>query len=108
MASGIDCDLLVTRTAVGGGYTGTPKTEADATLIEAVGENYDTVQAVVDESATESFGGIQTKVEGARRVSEHGTPAIIAESTAPDVLARVADSETVGTIFLPINGSDNE
>ena len=108
VAIGIDSDLLVTLTDVGGVYTGNPKEDDDAALIEAVGRNYDAVQAVVDESATESFGGIQTKVEGARRVSEHGTPAIIAESTAPDVLARVADSETVGTIFLPINGTDNE
>ncbi|ERH02458.1 MAG: glutamate 5-kinase [Halonotius sp. J07HN6] len=108
VAIGIDSELLVTLTDVGGVYTGNPKTDDEATLIDAVGRNYDAVQTVVDESATESFGGIQTKVEGARRVSEHGTPAIIAESTAPDVLARVADSETVGTIFLPINGSDNE
>lgn len=108
VAIGIDSDLLVTLTDVGGVYTGNPKEDDDAALIEAVGRNYDAVQAVVDESATESFGGIQTKVEGARRVSEHGTPAIIAESTAPDVLRRVADAETVGTIFLPINGSDNE
>jgi len=108
VAIGIDSDLLVTLTDVGGVYTGNPKEDDDAALIAAVGRNYDAVQTVVDASATESFGGIQTKVEGARRVSEHGTPAIIAESTAPDVLARIADGETVGTIFLPINGSDNE
>jgi glutamate 5-kinase len=93
---------------VGGVYTGNPKTDANAELIDAVGANYDEVQAIVDESSTESFGGIQTKVEGARRVSEHGLPGIIAASTEPDVLARIADGETVGTIFLPINGVDNE
>ena len=108
VAIGIDGDLLVTLTDVGGVYTGNPKTDADATLIDAVGENYDEVQAIVDESSTESFGGIQTKVEGARRVSEHGLPGIIAASTEPDVLAQIADGETVGTIFLPINGVDNE
>jgi glutamate 5-kinase len=108
VAIGIEGDLLVTLTDVGGVYTGNPKTDADATLIDAVGANYDEVQAIVDESSTESFGGIQTKVEGARRVSEHGLPGIIAASTEPDVLARIADGETVGTIFLPINGVDNE
>ena len=108
VAIGIEGDLLVTLTDVGGVYTGNPKEDADAALIEAVGANYDQVQAIVDESSTGSFGGIQTKVEGARRVSEHGTPAIIAASTEPDVLARIADGETVGTIFLPINGVDNE
>ncbi|RJX44262.1 glutamate 5-kinase [Halonotius aquaticus] len=108
VAIGIDGDLLVTLTDVGGVYTGNPKTDDDAELIDAVGANYDQVQTIVDESSTESFGGIQTKVEGARRVSEHGTPAVIAASTEPDVLAQIADGETVGTIFLPINGVDNE
>ncbi|MFQ3476429.1 glutamate 5-kinase [Halonotius sp. F2-221B] len=108
VAIGIDGDLLVTLTDVGGVYTGNPKTDADAELIDAVGANYDQVQTIVDESSTGGFGGIQTKVEGARRVSEHGTPAIIAASTEPDVLAKIADGETVGTIFLPINGVDNE
>ena len=108
VAIGIEGDLLVTLTDVGGVYTGNPKTDADAELIDAVGANYDQVQAIVDESSTESFGGIQTKVEGARRVSEHGLPGIIAASTEPDVLAQIADGETVGTIFLPINGVDNE
>lgn len=108
VAIGITADLLVTLTDVGGVYTGNPKDDPDAALIEAVGANYDEVQAIVDESSTESFGGIQTKVEGARRVSEHGRPAIIAGSTAPNVLDRIADGETVGTIFLPINGVDNE
>jgi glutamate 5-kinase len=108
VAIGIDGDLLVTLTDVGGVYTGNPKDDAEAALIDAVGANYDEVQSIVDESSTESFGGIQTKVEGARRVSEHGTPAIIAASTAPNVLDRIADGETVGTIFLPINGVDNE
>ena len=108
VAIGIDGDLLVTLTDVGGVYTGNPKEDPEAALIDAVGANYDEVQSIVDGSSTESFGGIQTKVEGARRVSEHGTPAIIAASTAPNVLDRIADSETVGTIFLPINGVDNE
>jgi glutamate 5-kinase len=108
VAIGIDSELLVTLTDVGGVYTGNPKTDDDATLIDAVGRNYDAVQTVVDESANGGFGGIRTKVEGARRVSKHGTPALIAESTAPEILNRIADSETVGTIFLPINGTDNE
>ena len=108
VAIGIDGDLLVTLTDVGGVYTGNPKEDPEAALIDAVGANYDEVQSIVDGSSTESFGGIQTKVEGARRVSEHGTPAIIAASTAPNILDRIADSETVGTIFLPINGVDNE
>ena len=108
VAIGIDSELLVTLTDVDGVYTGNPKTNDDAALVEAVGENYDEIQALVEASSTGGFGGIQTKVEGARRVSEHGVPAVIAGSAEPDILERIARAETVGTIFLPINGTDNE
>ncbi|QLC34302.1 glutamate 5-kinase [Halarchaeum sp. CBA1220] len=108
LAVGIDVDLLVTLTDVGGVYTGNPKRDGDAERIAAVGENYDEVSDLVDETASGAFGGIQTKVEGARKVAEHGSPAIIAASEAPDVLERVSEAEPVGTIFLPVDGVDDE
>ncbi|ELY81394.1 glutamate 5-kinase [Natrinema gari] len=101
---GVDADLLVTLTDVGGVYTGNPKEDDDAERIEAVGTNYDEVQRIIGETTSDGFGGIQTKVEGARDVSEHGIPAVIAKSTDPDVLERIATAKPVGTIFVPING----
>jgi len=105
IAVGIEADLLVTLTDVDGVYTGNPKDDPDATKIEAVGSNYGAVQEIVAQSTTEEFGGITTKVEGARTVNEHGIPAVIAGSAEPDVLARIAAGESVGTIFLPVNGA---
>jgi glutamate 5-kinase len=104
VAIGVDADLLVTLTDVGGVYTGNPKEDESARLIEAVGRNYGDVEEIVEGSSTEEFGGIQTKVRGARDVSEHGIPAIIARSTEPDVLEKIATAKSVGTIFVPING----
>lgn len=101
---GVDADLLVTLTDVGGVYTGNPKEDDDAERIEAVGANYDTVLEIISETTSDGFGGIQTKVEGARDVSEHGIPAFIAESTEPDVLEKIATAKPVGTVFVPING----
>ena len=101
---GVDGDLLVTLTDVGGVYTGNPKEDPDAELIEAVGDNYAEVETLVEETAESEFGGIQTKVQGAREVSEYGSPAIIARSTEQDILAKIAAGEAVGTIFTPING----
>jgi glutamate 5-kinase len=108
VAIGIDADLLVTLTDVDGVYTGNPKENPDAELIEAVGANYETVQRLVDHSTTASFGGIQTKVEGARDVSEHGIPAIIAGSAEPDVLDRIAANKPTGTLFVPVNGETDD
>ncbi|WP_181687312.1 glutamate 5-kinase [Halorhabdus salina] len=108
IAVGVDADLLVTLTDVDGVYTGNPKVDDDARKIEAVGRNYGAVQQAVEASATDGFGGITTKVEGARSANEHGIPAVIAGSAEPDVLARIAESKPVGTIFLPVNGAYDE
>ncbi|MCL9813370.1 glutamate 5-kinase [Natranaeroarchaeum aerophilus] len=108
IAIAVDAELLVTLTDVPGVYTGNPKHDDEVERIEAVGENYDYVHQLVEDSSSEGFGGIMTKVEGARRVSEHGIPAVIAESTEPDVLEQIAATKSVGTIFTPINGVDDE
>jgi glutamate 5-kinase len=108
VAIGVEVDLLVTLTDVDGVYTGNPKDDPDAELIEAVGANYDAVQALVTDSTTAEFGGIRTKVEGARDVSEHGIPAVIAGSADRDVLERIATSKPVGTLFVPIDEPDDD
>jgi glutamate 5-kinase len=104
VAVGIDVDLLVTLTDVDGVYTGNPKADASAERIEAVGRNYAEVQELIDASSEDQFGGIRTKVQGARDASEHGIPAVIAGSAKPDVLERIATGKPVGTIFVPVNG----
>lgn len=101
VAIGIDADLLVTLTDVDGVYSGNPKRDPTATLVDAVGQNYDEVQTLIEESSTSDFGGIRTKVEGARDVSEHGIPAIIAASSETNVLEKVAAGKAVGTVFIP-------
>ena len=108
VAIALGVDLLVTLTDVGGVYTGNPKRDADATLIEAVGANYDAVRELIGESTTSEFGGIQTKVEGARDVAEHGAPAVIAGSATRDVLERIAAAKPTGTLFVPTTGETNE
>ena len=106
VAIGVDVDLLVTLTDVDGVYTGNPKRDPDAERIEAVGRNYGYVQELVAGASSEGvgFGGIRTKVEGARDASEHGIPAIIAASAEPDVLEKIATGKSVGTLFVPVNG----
>ena len=108
VAIGLDADLLVTLTDVDGVYTDNPKRNADARLVEAVGENFGRLREVVGAGAETDFGGIQTKIEGARDVSRHGITAIIAGSDEPEVLDRIAAGKPTGTVFLPSEGDDNE
>lgn len=107
VAVGVDVDLLVTLTDVDGVYTANPKEADDARLIEAVGANYAAVQEHIEESTTTAFGGIQTKVEGARNASEHGIPAVIAGSAEPDVLERIVTGRPTGTLFVPTGETDD-
>lgn len=104
VALGVDADLLVTLTDVGGVYTSNPKKEPAAERIEAVGHNYGAIQEMVDKNTSAKFGGIQTKVAGAHSVSERGIPAIIARSTKENVVERIIDGKAVGTIFIPADG----
>jgi len=99
----VGADLQVTLTDVAGVYTGNPKDDPDAEVIDAVGRNYAEVEDIVEETGSGSFGGIRTKVRGARTVSEHGIPAVIGASAEPDVLEAIATEQSVGTIFVPIN-----
>ena len=107
LAIGVESDLLVILTDVGGVYTRNPKQNANARRISAVGANYDEVESIIEVSSESTFGGIQTKVRGARAVSEHGIPAVIARSTEPDVLQQITTETAVGTIFVPIDNQSN-
>jgi glutamate 5-kinase len=107
VAIGVEADLLVTLTDVDGVYTDNPKANADAEYIEGVGRNYAAVQEAIGEESA-SFGGIQTKVAGAREVTEHGTPVIIAHSAREGVLEEIVAGKAVGTVFIPMNGDDDE
>ena len=108
IATGIDIDLLVTLTDVNGVYTGNPKHDPDARRIEAVDDNYDAVSRIVDETGAVEFGGIDTKVEAARDASDHGVPAIIAGAGDQNVLERIAEGASVGTIFVPRDVPDRD
>jgi len=107
-AIALDVDLLVTLTDVDAVDTGHPKRDPAATAIEAVGTNYDAVRELIGDSTATDFGGIRTKVEGARDVAESGTPAVIAGSATRDVLDRIAAGKPTGTLFVPTAGETNE
>lgn len=108
VALGVNANLLIMLTDVGGVYTSNPKEEPAAERIEAVGHNYGAIQEMVDKNASAKFGGIQTKVASAHSVSERGIPAIIARSTKEDVVERIVDRKAVGTIFIPADGVNDD
>ncbi len=48
-----------------------------------------------------SLGGMESKLEAARRASLRGLPVVMADARDPDVLGRVLGAQDVGTLVLP-------
>ena len=100
VANLVDADLLVLLTDTGGLYTGDPRHDASATLIERVERITKEIESIAGESASgRGTGGMATKLQAARSATGHGADVIIAGGHEPDVLMRVATGERVGTLF---------
>ncbi len=96
VATLVGADLLLLLTDVEG-------------LLDAAGERIPTVVDVEGvrglvrphEGGGLSLGGMQSKLEAARRASLRGLPVVMADARDPDVLAKVLGAEDVGTLVLP-------
>lgn len=103
----IDADLLVLLSDVDGLYDRNPADPA-AQLIHTVPEIDATVLAHAQGSNGRGRGGMSSKLEAARIVTEAGRTVIIANGRTPEVLEKVTAQisggnagSTVGTTFLP-------
>lgn len=56
-----------------------------------------------DEKSAMGSGGMETKLEAARIVTDAGEVAIIAGGRSPDVLVKLLTGEKLGTVFVPAN-----
>ena len=88
-------DLLVLLTVVDGILDGDGN---PVRLVESIGAARDLVR--VDKSAL-GKGGMNSKVEAARMVTESGEAMIVANGRTEHILAQVLDGEEVGTLFVP-------
>jgi len=71
VAIGVDVDLLVTLTDVGGVYTANPKHDESAERIESVAENYGAVQELVSGGGRARHPRGHRQVHGAGRAGEN-------------------------------------
>jgi glutamate 5-kinase len=103
VASALESDLLVILTDQGGLYTADPRSQPDAQLIEQVTQIDDKLLALAGGAGTRGgTGGMVTKLQAARTATLSGVTTVIAAATAPEVLARLAAGEAVGTRFAPV------
>ncbi|HVJ09413.1 MAG TPA: glutamate 5-kinase [Acidisarcina sp.] len=96
----VEADLLILLSDVNGLYTGHPS-EADAEFVAEVDDFTPELVSFAKEGNGRGRGGMTTKIEAARIVSEHGRVAVIANGRTPGILESVCAGENVGTVFAP-------
>ena len=98
----VNADLLIILTTANGIYDKDPTTNPDAELIPVV-EDEEELLKKCDFSCKTVFGtgGMGTKVEAALKAAKKGIPVIVAGGREENVLVRIAESERVGTLFIP-------
>jgi len=96
----IDADLLVLLSDIDGLYDGDPQAST-AKLIPEVHEITNQIRGFAQGKNGRGRGGMATKLEAARIVTEAGRFAVIANGHIPHVVERVCAGESVGTWFWP-------
>lgn len=98
----IAADLLVLLTDQPGLFTGDPRFDDAATLIEEVHRVDEELEAVAGGAGTEvGSGGMASKLAAARMASWSGVATVIAAADNPEVLPKILRGDRVGTIVRP-------
>ena len=96
----VEADLLVLLSDIDGLYNGDPQA-AGVALIPEVHEITEQIRGFAQGKNGRGRGGMATKLEAARIVTESGRFAVIANGHIPHVVERVCAGELVGTWFWP-------
>jgi glutamate 5-kinase len=95
----VEADTLVLLTDQSGLFNKDPRFNKDAELIsESSAGNYELINMAGDGGAL-GQGGMRTKVTAAQRAARSGASTIIASGAQIDVLLKIAEGETVGTLL---------
>ena len=94
--------MLVMLTDTPGLYSGDPRFDVDAELINAVRHTDEALDEVVrGVQGPLGSGGVATKVAAARMAAWSGVPTVIADANEPSVVARSVAGEEIGTWIDP-------
>ena len=94
-------DLLILFSDIDGVYSDNPKTNPDAKLIEEV-TSVPELRKEIKIGDTNAFGtgGMETKLQAAEKVTAYGIHMLLANGSKDEVLVKLADGSSNGTIFL--------
>ncbi len=97
----VEADLLVLLTDQAGFYTADPRKDQNARKIDVI-ERIDR-KAFAQASGTSlatTVGGMQTKLQAAKKAGQAGVPTIIAHGREDRVLEKIFSAKPVGSLFL--------
>ena len=97
VTNALRAELLILLTVVPGLKGG------DGQVLDIVHDALEARALVLDERSAMGSGGMQTKLEAARIVTDAGEVAVIADGREPGVLRRLLEAEKLGTVFVPAN-----
>jgi glutamate 5-kinase len=102
VANLLDADLLILLSDVHGLYTADPRKDPHAKLIPVVEKIDAEIESMAGGAGTSrGTGGMATKIEAARLAMRSAIAVVITEGSIPNVITRLADGESIGTLFLP-------
>ena len=100
VANLIEADVLVILTDQTGLYTADPRKDASATLISLAEAGDARLEAMAGGAGSSiGRGGMLTKILAAKRAARSGAHTAIASGHEPDVLPRLMQGESIGTLL---------
>ena len=110
VATMIDADILIILTDIDGVYSGNPKTDKNATLIDEISSITPAIEKIAGGAGTKlGTGGMYTKIQAAKIATKAGISTLIIPGSEVGALRKCINGERIGTIFpAKIGGENNE
>lgn len=107
VANLIEADVLVLLTDQDGLYTADPGKYDHAEIIREANATDPKLDDYAGEGGALGRGGMRTKIRAARIAAKSGTQTVIASGHEQDVMLRLANAESVGTLLCSSNEAVN-
>ncbi|RZN39822.1 MAG: glutamate 5-kinase [Methanophagales archaeon ANME-1-THS] len=101
VASNLGADMLIILTDTDGLFTYDPRRSREAELISVVEELTPEIERSAGKGGKAGVGGMTTKLQAAKVVTQAGIPLLIANSGTENILIRIIGGEPLGTLFMP-------
>ena len=100
VATMIDAEVLIILTDIDGLYTGNPKIDESAQLIDEIDEITPEIENIAGGAGTKlGTGGMYTKIQAAKIAKKAGITTLIVKGSDINVLRKCLQGEKIGTIF---------